>query len=203
MSSPLQLSYRSKVCLPFTRNDKSIVIASLDSQVQPLHVPLPNGGSAFWLDSRTVAHVVETGEDKDKNLELLALSIDFKPDAGVLDTVAAPVSVGTFPTLTATNFRYSLASGYLVFSDYVYADGSLSSVKEKDEEWENRGTTALVFDSGYPRHWDHWLGPKKSALFSVRLAKTGDGTWELSNEFIYPLAYTRHASPRPSVSKMF
>ena len=180
------------------RNEKSIYIASLEGshEVPALHIPLIEGGSAFWLDSRTIAHVVESGEDKDRQLELYALSLEFNADLGVLSlsTVDSRVLAGTFPTLTATNFRYSSTSGYLVFSDYVYSDGNLTAVKEKDDEWENRGTTALVYDSGFPRHWDHWIGPKRSSLFTVRLAKNADGNWELGTEFVNPLTGTGHAS---------
>ena len=34
--------------------------------MQPLEVPLANGGEAFWLDTRTIAHAVDEGEGKDK-----------------------------------------------------------------------------------------------------------------------------------------
>jgi hypothetical protein len=180
------------------RNEKSIFLASLQSKIPPLQIPLEKGGTAFWLDSRTVAHVLESGEDKDKKLELYALSVsahtdsDGHPTNESIRTIDGPVLVGTFPTTTAANFRYSLASGLLVFSDYVYPDGNLNTVKEQDEAWENRGTTALVYDSGYERHWDHWIGPKRSSLFSVHLTKDADGKWVLGPEFVNPLVGTGH-----------
>jgi hypothetical protein len=198
---PCWLFFRYTQTVYTSRNKKSIFITPLEPGVQPLHIPLAEGGDAFWLDSRTVAHVVKTGEGKNKRQEIYALSIEFKTDAvGTLDTVNPPTFIGALPTSSAANFRYSRIAGYLVFSDYVYPDGNLTVVKEKDDEWENRGTTALVYDSGYPRHWDHWIGPKSSSLFVVRLAKNADGKWELGTEFVNPLAGTGHASSFPSIN---
>lgn len=146
------------------------------------------------MDSRTVAHVVE-GE---KNLEIYALNLKFETEgnAGVLSTPDPPTLIGTIPTKTATNFRYRLASGYLVFSDSVYPDGNLTSVAEQDEAWENRGTTALVYDKTYVRHWDTWVGPKQSSLFSVRLYLDPDRNWVFTAEFANTLKGTGHVRSR-------
>ena len=178
-----------------TRNEKSVYIVSLQHNLkaEPLQIPLPNGGSAFWLDSRTIAHVSEVGEGEDKKLEMYASSIQVHADS-TLGHVDSPALIGTLPTLSATNFRYSLASGILVFSEYVYSDGNLSTVKEQDKAWENRGTTALVYDSPYERHWDHWIGPKKSSLFSVRLHRHAGDKWLLGSEYAHPLAGSHHVS---------
>lgn len=85
-------------------------------------------------------------------------------------------------------------TGRLVFSDYVYPDGNLTSVKENDEAWENRGTSAMVYDTTFVRHWDTWVGPKSSSLFAVQLAKGSDEKWELATEFVNPLNGTGHVS---------
>lgn len=166
------------------RNNKSIYITSLNVQVEPLQIPLVKGGEAFWLDTRTVAHVVE-GE-KANTLDLYALSVEIETQGAenALTNPHPPVLVGSFPTGSATNFVYNAASNQLVFSDDVYADGDLYKVNEQDEAWkfENRGTTALVYDETYERHWDHWILPKSAALFSVKLHKSGD-KWELSKDF--------------------
>lgn len=130
-----------------TRNHKSIFIAPLESKAQPLAIPLAKGGEAFWLDARTVAHVVTNEESK--KLELFALHVNYGTE---LAAPGPPVLIASFPTSTATNFKYAYESGRLVFSDSVYPDGNLSTVKEQDEAWENRGTTALVYDSGYERY---------------------------------------------------
>ncbi|KAE9387920.1 alpha/beta-hydrolase [Gymnopus androsaceus JB14] len=113
--------------------------------------------------------------------------------AGILHT-ESPALLGSFPTSSATNFRYS-TDGFLVFSDSVYADGNLTTVKEQDEAWENRGTSALVYDHTYERHWDHWVLPKSQALFSVRLTQGPDHKWTFGSEFVNLLAGTSHSSP--------
>lgn len=129
------------------RNNKSIFIAAIESNIQSLKIPLTKGGEAFWLDSRTVAHVVENEESK--VLELYALSV--KLDASTLAASGAPIFIGTFLTASATNFRYVPRAGRLIFSDNVYADGSLETVKRQDGDWAGRGNSAFVYDSTYTR----------------------------------------------------
>lgn len=204
--------YRVLGLINASRNKKSIFLAPLDSGVHPLEVPvcshpiivclvlsagqLEKGGETFWLNSRTVAHVVE-GE---KKLEIYAISIRFEPEsegnAGILDTAnMAPVLIGTLPTTTASNFRYNNQAGRLVFSDSVYEDGNLTSVLEQDEAWEARGTSAYVYDTVFVRHWDTWVGPKHSSLFSVRLSLNPDREWLFDGQFINLLKGTKHVSP--------
>lgn len=172
------------------RNNKSIYIAPLESTIQPLQIPLAHGGEAFWLDSKTVGHVVTN--EGDKAASLYAISIEFTTEPNSQLTPKPPVLVGTFPTTSATNFRYSPSTGTLVFSDYVHEDGNLTRVKENDEAYANRGNTALVYDEGYERHWDTWTGPKKPSLFTVQLAVGKDATWELGNEWVNALKETAH-----------
>lgn len=151
---------------------------------------LAKGGEAFWLDNRTVAHVVEG----DGNLEIYALNVKFENQGGadVLSTPDLPVLIGTLPTKSATNFRYNIISGHLIFSDNVYADGNLTTVKEQDEAWESRGNTAFVYDKTYVRHWDTWVGQKRSSLFSTRLYLDPDRKWKFSSDFINLLKGTGH-----------
>ncbi|OBZ71378.1 Dipeptidyl-peptidase 5 [Grifola frondosa] len=165
----------SKYSLEEKKNQKSIFIAPVESAVQPLDVPLTNGGEAFWLDSRTIAHAVAEGAGKDKVITLYTLSVKFEADA-----------------VLTTNFRYSEESAVLVFSDYVHADGNLTAVKENDEAWENRGDTAFVYDNTYERHWDTWIGPKTPSLFSVKLSKDINNKWILGTE----LAQWNHSAAR-------
>ncbi|KAG7442969.1 alpha/beta-hydrolase [Guyanagaster necrorhizus] len=178
--------------------NRSIFVAPLAGSGRPFEIPVSllfKGGEAFWLDGRTVAHVVEG----DKKLDIYALDIDYKKqDSDEVGTVSAPnlpTLLGSFPTTTATNFRYSLLSGQLVFSDNVYPDGNLSAVKEQDEAWENRGTTALVYDTTYERHWDTWTGPKTTSLFSVRLVQDPDHKWHFGSQFTNILKGTGHSCP--------
>lgn len=138
------------------RNKKSVVISPLESVVEPLEIPLPDGGEVFWLDPRTIAHAVPVESEKKINIYAIPLAFKHKTDdfAGVLKTESAPILLGSIPTTSASNFRYTLVPGILVFSDYVYANGNLSDSRRLDEAWENRGTSALVYDATYERHWD-------------------------------------------------
>lgn len=149
---------------------------------------------AFWLDSRTVGHVVENEGKLDLYVLDIRLSTNSDMSGGVLSAPEPPTLVGSFPTSSAANFRYSSAAGRLVFSDYVYSDGNLSTVKEQDEAWENRGNSALVYDKTYERHWDTWTGPKSSSLFSVSLMPTADHKWKSGSEFTNHLSGTGHVS---------
>lgn len=172
------------------RNKKSLVVVPIESTVQPLEIPLADGGEAFWLDSRTIAHAVKNS--KSEVLDLYALSINFVRGNTALAASEVPTFVGSFPTDTATNFHYTLSTGQLVFSDYVWSDGNLTSVKEQDDAWENRGNTALVYDETYERHWDHWITPKRSRLFSVKLTIDPDRKWHLGEEFVNTIKVANH-----------
>ncbi|EKM51879.1 uncharacterized protein PHACADRAFT_262274 [Phanerochaete carnosa HHB-10118-sp] len=188
----------SKYSLDDKKNHKSIFIAPIESSAQPLEVPLANGGDAFWLDTRTIAHAVDEGEGKDKVKALYGLSVKFETESGgatVLSTPESPVLIGKFPTASASNFRFSGKSNFLVFSDNVFPDGDLRTVKKQDEEWENRGDTAFVYDETFERHWDEWVGPKRSTLFSVTLSKGKDGKWALGEKFVNLLNGTKHHAP--------
>lgn len=178
-----------------SRNKKSIYLAPLESKVAPLHVPLAKSGDVFWLDSRTVGHVVSGGDGKPQ--ELYAISVKFETQPEALTTPESPKLIGTFPDgVTASNFRYSLRGSRLVFSAYVYADTNLSTVKQQDEVWEKRENSAFVYDDTFVRHWDTWRSPKRSSLFTLRLAKDPDHVWKLDDGFAAPLKGTRHVRLR-------
>ena len=171
------------------RNKKAIYIASVEAAVKPLQIPLTKGGQAFWLTPRVIAHVVPNEERGVQ--DIYAISVEFHTEPAKIATPDSPVLIGSFPTSTSGNFRYIPDSGILVFSDSVYGDGELRAVKEGDAAWEGRGTTALVYDEGYARHWDTYRGPKHQSLFSVTLAQK-DGIWSLGENFINLLAGTKH-----------
>ncbi|KAG1857864.1 Alpha/Beta hydrolase protein, partial [Suillus tomentosus] len=100
-------------------------------------IPLPDGGDAFWLDSRTIAHVVT----KDDTQSLYTIPISTSP------------------------LSFDLSSHvHLVFSAYVYPDGLVETVKEQDTAYENRGNSGLVYDETFERQWDTWVGPKSKAF---------------------------------------
>jgi hypothetical protein len=131
-------------------------------------------------------------------LAIYALDIKFETETegnpGVLSSPEPLTFIGKFPTKAATNFRYSAISGYLVFSAYVYSDGNLTAVKDHDEAWESRGNSAFVYDTTYERHWDTWVGKKKSSLFSVRLFQDPDRKWVFGTHFVNLLQGTDHVS---------
>ncbi|KAG9116042.1 hypothetical protein FRC07_007495, partial [Ceratobasidium sp. 392] len=172
------------------KTNKTIYILPLQSRVKPVELPLFKGGDAFWLDDRTVAHI-RSGSDSKSAQELYVVSVEYTTEMTTA-TPEPPVHVGTLPDVPLSNFKYS-KSGALVFSAYVYDDFNLSSVREQDEKWENRGNSALVYDSNYVRHWDEYRGPKHQALFSVDLAKV-DGKWALGSE-VFSLQLQGHSTP--------
>ncbi|KAI1793256.1 Alpha/Beta hydrolase protein [Ganoderma leucocontextum] len=175
------------------KNSKALHVAAVDASISPVELPLPHGGEAFWLDNRTLAQAVAEGSDKDKAINLYALSL--KVETAGLSVSDSPQHIGKFPTDTATNFRYSAKAGTLVFSDYVHTDGDLKKVKENDEAWENRGYTAFVYDETFDRHWDTWVGPKRPSLFSLQLSKGSDGKWALGSDLTNLLKETSHQAP--------
>ncbi|EJC98931.1 alpha/beta-hydrolase [Fomitiporia mediterranea MF3/22] len=182
------------------KNNKSIWLAPLESSISPLEIPLANGGDAFWLDDRTIGHVVAGADGKGS--ELFTISVKFETTTSspnhpaTLSAPESPALVGSFPAgVSPANFRYVGAAERLVFSAYVYADGKLETVQEQNEAYESRGNTALVYDETFERHWDTWTGPKRSKLFTVRLVKGTDGKWVLGDEFAAPLRDLKHDVP--------
>ncbi|KAG8769695.1 hypothetical protein FRC12_004800 [Ceratobasidium sp. 428] len=172
------------------KSNNTIYILPLQSRVNPVELPLFKGGDAFWLDDRTVAHV-RSGSDPKSAQELYAISVEYTTETTTV-TPKSPVHVGTLPNVPLSNFKFS-KSGALVFSAYVYDDYNLSSVREQDEKWENRGNSALVYDANYVRHWDEYRSPKHQALFSVDLVKE-EGKWVLGQQ-VFSLQLEGHSTP--------
>ncbi|KAJ6585115.1 Alpha/Beta hydrolase protein [Mycena capillaripes] len=182
------------VLIPYTKfsldektNNKSIFIAPLQQETdsEPLEIALPDGGEAFWLDRRTLAHAVDSGKG---NLDLYALNLNFESNLSKPPSAEDPVFIGSFPTKTSTKFQYS--NGVLVFVDYVYADGNLTSVKEQDEM--RKPNAPMVFDQLGERFWDAWLSPKSASLFSVDLVRGSDRNWTMASDFKNLLKGTGH-----------
>jgi len=119
---------------------KKIHITSLVDIVPSAQLPFLEGGEAFWLDSRTLAHVVTKGADQ----ELYAVPLEYSSSAPV--NLAKPVLIGTIPAASeATNFKFSPPST-LLFSATVYEDADVNTVAVQDEAWEQRGNSALIYD---------------------------------------------------------
>lgn len=155
------------------------------------------------MTPNTFAHVV-AGEDSS---EIHAYEVALGPSSSEHEEkeYKSQGVVATIPSKTAANFRYNEETGNLVFSAYVYPDGNLSTVAEQDKKWEERGNTALVYDSTYERHWDTWTGNKGPQLFSVKLSKSADGKWLTQDDFKSPLQGTKHVRPisAPSMLNSF
>ncbi|KAF7768229.1 hypothetical protein Agabi119p4_7472 [Agaricus bisporus var. burnettii] len=176
--------------------NKTLVVFPVASTFTSAEIPLPKG-EVFWLSGTTLAHVVEGDKD---NLEIYAFEVCGGYDAATasdrpLDLSCNRVLIGTIPTKTATNFKYNARSRHLVFSDNVYDDYDLNTVNERDKLLASRGTTAMIYDSTYVRHWDTWVGPKKSALFSVALFLHPDYNWRMGPEFFSPMKGSSHHTP--------
>ena len=145
----------------------------------------------FWLDSRTVGHVVE-GEHGIQ--ELYAISVRVTTEAIRLSKPETSVLLGSFPAgVSASDFKYSPAGEILVFLASVWPDSSLETVKVQDEKWENRGTSALIYEETFERHSDHYITPKRTKIFSVKLEKNGE-TWSLKSTFNSLLKDVKHVS---------
>ncbi|KAH9969542.1 alpha/beta-hydrolase [Russula dissimulans] len=188
----LVLASVSKHSFADKKNDKSIFIASLESAVEPVQVPLSHGGEVFWLDDRTVGLVV--GDEESRTAGLYAISVHF--NNGTLNATSDPPAlIGTFPTASPSSFRYAAKAGVLVFSENVYGDGDLTKVPENDNKWQDRGHTALVYDDAYERHWDTWTVPKKPSLFTVKLSKDDGKHWHFGDKFYNALYGTGHHTP--------
>ncbi|KAG9315813.1 Alpha/Beta hydrolase protein [Chiua virens] len=175
------------------KSHKSLAITPITAGSTPYELPLPDGGELFWLDDRTIAHVIETGADKEKKQEMFTIPVTFT-GSGI--SVGQSVSIGSLPVTTAADFRYAYDAGRLVFSAYVHADGDLNLVKENDKNYENRGNTALIYDETFERQWDTWVGPKHKSLFTVKLFKHfHHGTFVLGDDFTNVLKGTTLSSP--------
>ncbi|KAF6755918.1 Alpha/Beta hydrolase protein [Ephemerocybe angulata] len=191
----LALVSYSKYDLDEKKNHKSILVVALESDVKPVQINLDKGGETFWLNDRTIGNVVE-GEDGSE-LYSWDLELNTDPSSPIQwEQVRSPQLVGKFPTKTPANFRLLPQSTLLVFSDYVYDDGNLTSVGRRDKDWQDRGNSAYVYDSTFVRHWDEWQGLKRPQLFSVALTQGEDKKWALGETFYTPLKGTGHVRVR-------
>jgi len=183
----------SKFSFEEKKNQKSVFVVSLESDTKPNQLPLEKGGDTFWLTARTFAHAVAGDEDTE------IYAYDVAIDSATLEedskAFSSPVLVGKIPTKSAANFRYNKDSGHIVFSASVYPDGNLTTVKEQDKQWEERGNSAFVYDTTYVRHWDVWQGKKGPQLFSMKLSQGETGALQFSGDFNSPLQGTGHYSP--------
>lgn len=67
-------------------------------------------------------------------------------------------------------------------------------MNRQDQEYEDRGNTAYVYDETFERHWDTWGGPKQSTLFTISLSQDDNKAWRLGSQFKNVLKGTNHVS---------
>jgi hypothetical protein len=80
-----------------------------------------------------------------------------------------------------------------VFADDVYADCDLHTVRTQDAAFAARTDSARVYDGTFVRHWDIWCGPKRAALFFVRITPVHvDSGWALGADYVCPMKGTGH-----------
>jgi hypothetical protein len=162
------------------KTSKIIYIVPLHSAAKTSSLPSLPAGDAFWLDDRTLGHVVEGKDDKDTQ-ELYAVSVKFEDSLARI--VEPSIKIGSFPSTTKLeNFKYSDKASILVFTAATFDDFSLRTVKRLNKEYEDRGDSAMVFDKLFVRHWDTWMGPTKASLFAIDLSRNSEGKWSLGQE---------------------
>jgi len=188
------------------KTDKRLYIVSLKAaqgskptsasdllQAIPSDADIEAGGEAFWLDSRTIGYIAE---GKQESKEVTSQSTLYAIPISSASTIGKPVSIGKFPpAVNPANVQYSTKAFILVFTAHVYADEDLHTVQKQDATYENRGNSAKVYDVTYARHWDEWIGPKKSSLFTISVKKGTDGKWEMGDRYGAPLKGTEHHVP--------
>jgi hypothetical protein len=163
------------------KTKKVIYIVPLQSATTTSKLLSIPAGDAFWLDGRTLGHVVEGKGDAKDTQELWAVSVEYADS--IIRILEPSTLIGVFPSTTKLeNFKYSAKASVLVFSATTFDDFSLNSVKRRNTEYENRGHTAMIYDKLFVRHWDTWMGPTKASLFAIDLTRNSEGKWYLGEE---------------------
>jgi hypothetical protein len=188
------------ISLDVSKITTAVATDSLLRVVPTSNFEMEGGGEAFWLDSRTIGYITEDKSDsskvdaasKEESATRSALyAIPISSGSGI----GKPSLLGHFPpAVKPGNVQYSAKASILVFTADVYADGDLDTVHKQDVAYEKRGNSAKVYDTTYVRHWDEWIGLKKSSIFTVAVKKAVDGRWSMGNKYGAPLKGTNHVS---------
>lgn len=169
------------------KTTKRIHIVDLNSDVgaQVLSdAPDVSQSSPFWLDDETVGYF---GTVEDKETKLYAKSI------GKNDLKSKDYVVGEFPIDVENPVVHH---GKLFITANVYPDSSLESTKDLDQQREKRNDTAMIFDSLWVRHWDHFVMDKRNSIYAIDLTQE-DGKYTLSGHAENLLKKTGLESPVP------
>ncbi|KAF7436256.1 hypothetical protein PC9H_003085 [Pleurotus ostreatus] len=168
----------------------SVLLSSLGAAGQHTHeLVLGERDSVFWLDSRTIAHVVhiETEESPYEQYDLKALSLDLKDSSeghtGYLRVLSSSL-IATLPTLGALDFQYLPQAQRLVFYDQISKDGYFPAYGP-EEEAEQLEDPPPFFGSMFERLDDSDLDSYVvRELRMSDLSKTDDGSWALGTDYI-------------------
>lgn len=124
------------------RDRHSFLLTSLGAADQQSHqFIVSDRDSVFWLDSRTIAHIVhiETEESPYEKYDLKALSLELKDssdgDAGHLHVLDSSF-IATLPTSGASDFRYLPQAQRLIFYDQISKDGYFTTYLPEEEATE-------------------------------------------------------------------
>jgi len=131
-----------------TRMTRSVYLLSLDtnssaSPVVLFSLPPAHAGEFLWLNNQTPAFL--------NGSSLYSFSInDTSKDH--LEKGVKREKVLEFPEgINPTGLQYQCDDNLLIFSGQVWADGNFYSTGRKDELYEKRGTTGVVFDELFIR----------------------------------------------------
>ncbi|KAJ1940805.1 dipeptidylpeptidase, partial [Linderina macrospora] len=94
------------------------------------------------------------------------------------------------PPIDISSVKYLKQSGLLAFTADVYPDCALHKTRELQDAEKHKIDSAQIYDNLWPRHWNEWMGLRKSNLFTVSLSRTdgdsGDSdassVWKVGNE---------------------
>lgn len=154
----------------------------------------PHAG-LVWLADDELAFLDEAGT----SLSVVSLDLSLAPHAIALSPAREVLS---FPAPVG-DLTFHPASGVLAFTAWVHADGNLSTVRDQDARWAERGDDGQVYDSLFVRHWDSWRGPKVSQIFTVDLARGKHAGWAPTGAIRAPVNATGLASPSPDALSSF
>jgi hypothetical protein len=131
-----------------SRTTRSVYLLSLstnssDPPVALFSSPPAHAGEFLWLNNHTPAFlngsVLYSFTVNDTSSDHLAKGVKRE-------------KVLEFPAgINPTGLQYQAEDNLLIFSGQVWADGDFYSVAKKDELYEQRGTTGVVFDELFLR----------------------------------------------------
>ncbi|KAH9821774.1 dipeptidyl aminopeptidase V [Melampsora americana] len=122
-----------------------------------------------------------------KSIELWAINLNKKSND---DKTYEQYLVGKVPTSISDLKSISVSSTSTILSFFaeVYAPYNNESLKkvyevEQSKEDEDDGSTGLIYDTLFVRHWDTWINPhgKRSRVFFTQLSFT-DNQWTLGSD---------------------